>query len=118
LSWYQSTQDTIFAPRWLEYLPGSPAGAFIKATINDYFDGRMHDRKFLLRRFAEHVAAVKAVIPPERLLVFEVKQGWAPLCDFLQLPQPNEDFPHVNDTESTQALINGAIEKGIENIFR
>ena len=117
-AWYQSTQDTIFTPRWMEYLPGSPAGPYMKATINDYFEDRMHDKAYLVRRFEEHTAAVKAAIPAERLLVFEVKQGWEPLCDFLELPVPAGDFPRVNDTEETRQLIDTAIEIGIENVFQ
>ena len=39
-------------------------------------------------------------IPPDRLLVFQVKDGWGPLCQFLDLPVPEEDFPNVNDTPS------------------
>jgi hypothetical protein len=41
-------------------------------------------------------------VPAERLLVFEVKQGWAPLCKFLGKPIPARPFPHLNDTEQWQ----------------
>ena len=44
------------------------------------------------------VRHVKKVVPPDRLLIFEVKQGWEPLCRFLELPVPDELFPRVNDT--------------------
>ena len=63
------------------------------------FDGRMGDAEHALRTFAEHVAEVKAVIPAERLLVFQVSQGREPLCDFLGVPVPDEPFPQVNDAE-------------------
>lgn len=115
-AWYQSTQDTIFSPDWIAYLPDSPAGAYMKATINDYFDNRMHDESFLIQRFEEHTAAVKAGIPADRLLVYEVKEGWGPLCQFLGLPVPEDAFPRVNDTAATQALIAAAIEHGLENV--
>ena len=46
------------------------------------------------------VKHVKQVVPPSRLLVFEAKQGWEPLCKFLDLPVPEGKFPHVNDTPS------------------
>ena len=42
---------------------------------------------------------VQATVPPERLLVFNVKQGWAPLCEFLGKEVPDEPFPFVNETE-------------------
>ena len=48
--------------------------------------------------FRAHNEAVIANIPPERLLVFRVQDGWQPLCDFLGVPVPDEPFPHVNDT--------------------
>lgn len=115
--WFESTQQTIFAPHWMVYLPNSMAGPFMKSTINDYFDNRMHDRDFLIRRFNEHVAEVQARIPAERLLTFEVKQGWGPLCEFLEVPVPAEPFPHINDTAETQAIINNIIEHGFERAF-
>ena len=41
---------------------------------------------------------MKARIPPDRLLVYDVKEGWAPLCAFLGVPIPAEPFPRKNDT--------------------
>lgn len=115
--WFGSVQDTIFAPHWMEFLPTSEAWGFMKATINDYFDRRMHDREHLVRRFHEHVEEVKATIPAERLLVFEVAQGWGPLCDFLGVDKPAGDFPHVNDTQKVQELINGIIAHGFQEVL-
>jgi hypothetical protein len=40
---------------------------------------------------------VKATIAPERLLVFDVGQGWAPLCEFLGTPIPERPFPESNE---------------------
>jgi len=57
--------------------------------------------------FDQHAAAVKATIPPDRLLVFDVREGWDPLCAYLGVPIPEADFPRTNNTEefwkSTQA---------------
>ena len=52
------------------------------------------------RFFTEWREQVEREIPPDRLLVFQVKEGWGPLCQFLDLPVPEEDFPNVNDTSS------------------
>jgi len=38
-------------------------------------------------------------VPADRLLVFEVKQGWSPLCKFLGVPEPEQPFPNLNDTQ-------------------
>ena len=43
------------------------------------------------------MAEVKGFVPPDRLLVFDVKEGWPPLCAFLKKPVPNTPFPNVND---------------------
>ena len=112
--WFHSVQDTIFGKEWIEFLPGTEAGAYMQATINDYFDNRMHDHDHLVRRFNEHVTEVKDTISPERLLVFEVADGWQPLCDFLELPAPSAAFPHINDTEAVQGIIKAIMENGFQ----
>ena len=48
---------------------------------------------------------VKREIPSDRLLVFQVKEGWDPLCKFLGVPVPEEPFPNVNDTEEMRKRI-------------
>ncbi len=54
------------------------------------------DRESVLAAFQNRIDEVKRVIPESRLLVFEVTQGWAPLCDFLGVPVPEGDFPRCN----------------------
>ena len=67
------------------------------------FSERFIDREHALRVFAAHNQAVAATVPAECLLVFEVRQGWEPLCEFLGVPVPEgEPFPHANDAESFQ----------------
>lgn len=112
--WFTSVQSTIFGEEWIKFLPGTDAGAYMKATINDYFDGRMHDHDHLIRRFNEHIAEVRDNIEPERLLVFEVVDGWEPLCNFLELPAPDVAFPHINDTEAVQGIIRTIMDKGFQ----
>ena len=38
---------------------------------------------------------VKSHVPGDRLLVWDVREGWAPLCKFLQVPVPNKPFPRL-----------------------
>jgi Sulfotransferase domain len=37
------------------------------------------------------------LVPADRLLVWEVPEGWEPLCEFLDVPVPDERLPHAND---------------------
>lgn len=46
-------------------------------------------------------------LPPDRLLIFNVKQGWAPLLQFLGIEDAQllqKDFPNVNDRKSLQTV--------------
>jgi len=52
--------------------------------------------------------SVKEVIPADQLLVYQVKEGWGPLCDFLQVSPPDEAFPHTNKHEEFWDLVGGA----------
>lgn len=58
-----------------------------------------------------HRDYVIRTIPPERLLVMSVKDGWEPLCKFLREPVPNEPFPHGNETAAVAKLMPRAVLK-------
>jgi hypothetical protein len=115
--WFESTQETIFSPHWVEYLRSVGMGKFIQLTVNDYLQDRMHDKEHLIQRFQEHIEEVRNAIPASRLLIFEVKEGWGPFCEFLGLPKPDGDFPFVNDEKATQDILNKIIEEGFEAVF-
>ena len=57
--------------------------------------------------FSAHLDAVKATIPADRLLVYQVKDGWEPLCAFLGVPVPDAPFPRTNDRSEFWDLIKG-----------
>lgn len=104
--WVQSTQETILGPKWWAFCKEGPYGAFMRATIDRFLEGEAHDPAHLKKIFLRHEAAVKAGVPAGRLLVFEAKDGWAPLCEFLGLPVPDFPYPYVNSSKETQELLN------------
>ena len=109
--WYDSISATIFP--LLEHLAedGGPAlpGDVVMART---FSGITDDRARCIAVFAAHNAAVRAAIAPERLLVFDVKEGWEPLCAFLGVPVPDgEAFPRRNDTAEFNASSSDATEQ-------
>jgi len=67
------------------------------------------DRTGLKNAFIAHNEAVRAAIPASQLLVYEVKQGWDPLCAFLDVPVPDEEFPRTNDRGEFWDRVNGKI---------
>lgn len=56
-------------------------------------------RKRLPEVHRNHYAMVRARVPKEQLLEFQLTDGWEPLCKFLDVPVPDEPFPHFNDKE-------------------
>jgi hypothetical protein len=61
------------------------------------------------RRFTAHYANVRKGVPKDKLLEFEVKEGWGPLCAFLGKDIPAMDFPNTNDKKMFFAQFDGAI---------
>jgi Sulfotransferase domain len=65
------------------------------------------DHDALVKAFDAHNNAVIAGLPKNRLLVYEVKNGWAPLCKFLDKPFITEQFPKTNNREDFWERIKG-----------
>lgn len=105
-SWFKSASETIFAvgkvvPGWLKVLVphvGRIFGMHGNLIRDRTFGGKLDDAAHAKAVFERHNALVKATIPADRLLVFEAKQGWEPLCAFLGVPVPEGPYPNVNDT--------------------
>jgi hypothetical protein len=69
------------------------------------FDGAFEDRTHAIEVFERHNAEVKRHVPADQLLVFEVGDGWTPLCEFLGVEVPQDTpFPRLNDTQSFQKM--------------
>lgn len=67
------------------------------------------DREGLVAAFNAHTEAVRRTVPADRLLVFDVKEGWAPLCQFLAKPKPAEPFPRTNDRAEFWDRVTGKV---------
>jgi hypothetical protein len=103
--WFESTQETIFSERSRQQLNYEGFEEFFEKNVFSQFGERIHDRGFMIEAFRRHNEDVKRAIPSERLLVFEVSQGWEPLCEFLDVPVPTAPFPHANSREEMAAML-------------
>jgi hypothetical protein len=111
--WYESTRQTIYYsrdafPRWAAAF--NPRMRAFRRMVDRLWDrmfrGRFEDRAFAIDVFNRHNEQVIRDVPAERLLVYEVSQGWSPLCEFLGVPVPEgKPFPHLNDTAEFRARI-------------
>ncbi len=109
--WYESTFETIYysadvTQGWRRYVlpPLTQFTDMVDAIIwTGIFGGKFEDRAHAIEAFNRHNEEVIATVPPEKLLIYEVKQGWEPLCAFLGVPVPaGKPFPHVNNRAQTR----------------
>ena len=66
------------------------------------FGGFLGDRTHALAIYRDHITAIQDAIAPDRLLTYNVAEGWAPLCAFLDVGVPDEAFPLTNTTKEFQ----------------
>lgn len=114
-AWYKSALDTIYSASvpplqtalFALKLPFSRrlrhllrALRLAQSIWHKDFGGRFGDKEHALRAYRQHFEQVQQVIPRERLLIYDIREGWRPLCDFLGVPVPDTPFPHLNDRVS------------------
>jgi hypothetical protein len=125
--WYQSALSTIFSfdpgvavkLKILFKMPfSSTARNLLKVIkLNDksiwakFFEGKFKDKDYAINKFNNHIEEVKAIIPSEQLLIFEAKDGWKPLCEFLNVPIPETDYPRTNKGEDFHAWATGVVKE-------
>ncbi|WP_146900449.1 sulfotransferase family protein [Adhaeribacter aerolatus] len=79
---------------------------FAKGTIfGVHLQGKFEDKAFAEKVFNQHIADVKAFVPADKLLIYDVSEGWGPLCRFLALPEPTEQLPHLNKKEDFKEML-------------
>lgn len=110
--WYESARNSIYAAM-LPPDPGTdPVFTAIRTMSEEVvwqgvFDGRFEDAEYALSVYEGHIAAVRREVPADRLLVFDVTEGWEPLCDHLGVEVPDEPFPRLNATAKFTEFVDG-----------
>lgn len=107
-AWFESTQQTIFAPRTMADMLrlSGEARRYLADMFSTAFGPRLHDSIAVISAYERHNAEVQRSIPAHRLLVYEVRQGWAPLCAFLEVPVPDAPFPALNSRQEFRTRLN------------
>ena len=106
-SWYDSASMTIYQmsqkfPKWIRFILPRTDKIFKmidKTVFGEPFSYRFGDREYAMQVFNDHVEEVKRSIPEEKLLMHSAKDGWGPLCAFLDVPVPEAPYPWVNDSK-------------------
>ncbi|HMQ70510.1 MAG TPA: sulfotransferase [Ignavibacteria bacterium] len=113
--WYKSASATIFpagnpfSPKIIKlavHLPFSlqpwkriPVMLYGRRQAFLEFGKDLKNKEKVISKFNEHTDEVMRTIPRDKLLVFDVRSGWTPLCEFLNLPVPGVPFPVTNSRE-------------------
>jgi Sulfotransferase domain len=122
--WYESVRNTIYElsvviPRHPIYRIGYTLVSFFvfrgpgnrnladEIIWQGTFDGRFEDKHHAIEVFEHHNAEVQRRVPEDRLLVYDVKAGWGPLCEFLGVQEPEEPFPRTNDAAEMRRRLRG-----------
>ena len=94
-------------PLWKRYIA-------LMSTLNFDEGGAFYgadDEAKLIAAMERWNAQVQADVPAERLLVWKPEEGLAPICEFLEVELPEEELPHLNDTQAfREGIIGGAID--------
>ncbi len=59
------------------------------------------------------MAYVRRVVPEDKLFFFNVRDGWAPLCNILGCPVPNESFPRLNNANENREFMTSFLKKAV-----
>ena len=102
--WFASTQNTILTEQVAGF-HGARGSLGMVEAMGWGTDPRLRDKTWMLDRYRRHNQEVQDTIPAARLLVYELADGWEPLCRFLGRPIPAEPFPRVNTTDEFKAMI-------------
>jgi hypothetical protein len=107
LEWFNSISATtlnVIRPRLAD--PGN-RNLGTELVVKGAFGGNIDDAGHAVRRFEQHTREVIDTIEPDRLLVFDVREGWEPLCTFLGKAVPAEPFPRVNSRDEFYGIFFG-----------
>ncbi|KAF2726984.1 NAD dependent epimerase/dehydratase [Polyplosphaeria fusca] len=114
-SWARSVNETFFVitnwktmplmRRWDTVFWG-PYMDIVYKIQTIWGKGDRTDRTALCQTYVDHYAHVRSKVPSSRLLEFESRDGWGPLCEFLGKAVPEGGYPRVNDAKNTVRMHN------------
>ena len=118
--WYESARNTIYNIR---RIASSPPFSFLALFVpqirrmrraalmagdlvwEGVFGGKFEDRRYAIEVFDRWNEEVERRVPAGKLLVYQVSEGWEPLCEFLGVEKPDKPFPHLNEAGAFRKTI-------------
>jgi hypothetical protein len=104
-SWWESASSTIFPSIQFMRRRSQEWYDMIQAMMAARFVPDLTDREACIAAYEKHNALVRASVPAARLIEWRPGDGWQPLCSGLNLPVPDEPYPHVNTREDFTRMV-------------
>lgn len=99
-AWWASAGATIFAIDGADLPPEMAEWYEMWRVVSGArFTDRWSDETAARAAYDRHNAEVRASVPAERLVDWQARDGWGPLCEALGMAVPAEPFPHLNTRE-------------------
>jgi len=97
LKWLKSCENASKRFKWHNLKPDGRCGPEVYQAHIDLFGTTAYDQNGFLEGYFKHTKRVlEYFMAREDWLIYEVSEGWAPICEFLGKPIPKEPFPHRN----------------------
>jgi Sulfotransferase domain len=100
-TWWKSASQTIFVG--MDNMEADPVpgwrAMWDPISARSMAPGFVTDAEIAMADYEAHNARVRAEADPARLLEWQPGDGWEPLCARLDVPVPDEPFPHLNTSE-------------------
>jgi hypothetical protein len=110
-SWWESYSKTIMIflrdilPEISDDYVRDVGSMGLRLILKRAFAGSFDDKEVVTAAYDRHVAQVTSAFSEDRLLLFDVRDGWEPLCTFLGRPIPDEMFPRTNSPEEFWEIV-------------
>ncbi|HXQ59833.1 MAG TPA: sulfotransferase [Acidimicrobiales bacterium] len=103
--WYRSASNTIFLA--FDHVPPELTAWMeaVRRLLGTRFSDQIDDPTAMMDAYVRHNDAVRAEVPPSRLLEWNLGDGWAPICERLGVRVPDEPFPVTNSTEEFRQMV-------------
>ena len=106
-TWYESMHSTTYQVVMGPRGDVDPALQMIRRLfLGKHMSDRFEDRDFAVDTYRQYCENVVEEVSSGRLLVYEVSEGWEPLCSFLGLEAPDEPFPVKNTRDEFRVRSN------------
>ncbi len=129
--WYESAVNTVFAvtPQTFSQKLGMMKKMITSSRFRKiaksfmlvekylwklHYKGQFKNKELALKIYKEFNEEIKSTIPSDRLLVYNIGDGWEPLCKFLEVDIPDQPFPFKNKRQEFHEQIGRMLETGGE----